>query len=186
MRAIANLLRHPLRELNHGTKWLFNEGSWSFLPHERLIVDAAVATLPPAIQSTIGQQLERRFFVERIGGGGWINVIWYDDPDPALKIADPGFAEKTIRVFLKVDGKRLPAAPAVDAATIKSAPIPKFQQAARSTRSAALSTSNMMRGVVAPSRTKGAVVSTRSVDAVLTRTPSGVATARGFRGVRGS
>ncbi len=51
----------------------------------------------------------------------------------------------------------VPAAPAVAAATTSSAPIPKFQQAASSTRSAALSTSNMMRGVVAPSRTKGAV-----------------------------
>ena len=86
----------------------------------------------------------------------------------------------------RLNSHSVPAAPAVAAAATSSAPIPKFQQAASSTRSAAPSTSNMMRGVVAPSRTKGAVDRTRSGDPVLTQVSSGSVTAYGLRGALGS
>lgn len=105
MSKIIFVFRHPFLEFNRLLKWLFREGSWSLLRHEQLIIEAAIDSLAFEHSAQIRKQLAMWFFVDRIGGDGRINDIWFDDIDPEHRLSDPSFEERTIRVFVKVDGK---------------------------------------------------------------------------------
>lgn len=94
-----------LTRLSHLVKFLGREGSWALLPHEQSVLNAGLAYLDESPRELSQRQLEQSWFMDRMTNGH-INVFRFYEPDTALIIAEPAFADKYIRVNGVVNGKR--------------------------------------------------------------------------------
>ena len=87
-------------------RFLFGQGSWTLLPHEQIVLDAGLTLLSEQDKNSVSRQLEQQFFFDRMTEGR-INVFRFYDANPSLKLSDPDFLDKSIRVNIKVDGRKL-------------------------------------------------------------------------------
>jgi hypothetical protein len=78
-------------------------GSWRLRPHEQLVVDAAIEDLPADIRKTVRAQLEQAFFVERTSDR--IYVLRFYETRDELRIADPAFERRLVKIQLEFDGR---------------------------------------------------------------------------------
>ncbi|WP_299506392.1 hypothetical protein [uncultured Roseobacter sp.] len=80
------------------------EGNWKLFPHEEAILMSAFEVLPPEARELLHQQISRDFFVERTNKR--INVLRFYDAHSDLRINDPDFEDKWLRVHMRVNGKK--------------------------------------------------------------------------------
>ena len=73
-------------------KWLFGEGGWTLVDREHVVVDAVIKALPEDCADTLSSQLKHPFFMERIGGDGRMNHLFFDDVQNVPPIDRPEFA----------------------------------------------------------------------------------------------
>lgn len=82
----------------------FSRGSWNLQPHEAQLIQAVRAELDTGQKDILDRQLSKRFFVDRIGGDGRVNVIHFDDLDASCLYEDPAFQLLRYRVRFSSNG----------------------------------------------------------------------------------
>ncbi|WP_299631298.1 hypothetical protein [uncultured Roseobacter sp.] len=80
------------------------EGNRKLFPHEEAILMSAFKVLPSEARELLHQQISRDFFVERTNKR--INVLRFYDAHSDLRINDPDFEDKWLRVHMRVNGKK--------------------------------------------------------------------------------
>jgi hypothetical protein len=95
-----------LRRIPHLLTYLTGGGSWGLYPYESKIIEAVIDYLDNDIRQSVEAQLKQNFFLERIGGGGRINVFRFYDFNKALKIPYPEFSDLLLNVEVMIEGKK--------------------------------------------------------------------------------
>jgi len=87
--------------------WIFREGTWSLLPHEKIVIGAAIDFLPAHDQALLRSQLNGTTFVER-AHKQISRPRFYAKPyrRDRRAIEDLEYSEKLIEVQLDVGGAK--------------------------------------------------------------------------------
>ncbi|WP_299736485.1 hypothetical protein [uncultured Roseobacter sp.] len=103
MRALFPI-KKVLKQASEVIYFVGGEGNWKLFPHEEAILMSAFKVLPPEARELLHQQISRDFFVERTNKR--INVLRFYDAHSDLRINDPDFEDKWLRVHMRVNGKK--------------------------------------------------------------------------------
>lgn len=87
--------------------FLTGEGSWVLRPHERIVIEAAIASLPDHIQMLLRSQLKQIMFIQRshrqISRPRFYSTFYIRNQKT---IEDDEFFQKLINIQIDVDGER--------------------------------------------------------------------------------
>lgn len=97
-----------LKYVSDAIKFIFGEGSWTLLPHEKRVLDAAIESLGSETQEAVREQLAVPFFIERMNKGR-INVFRFYRPVESLRLRDGAYDDLLVRVRISIEGRTMMA-----------------------------------------------------------------------------
>lgn len=103
-----SIMRFVLKSLSDAIKFIFREGSWTLLPHEQRVLDAALESLESETQEAVRKQLSVPCFIERMNNGR-VNVFRFYRPVDSLCLRDGAYDDLLVRVSISVNGRPMMA-----------------------------------------------------------------------------
>lgn len=101
-------IRQILKSASNATKFIFGEGGWALLPHEKRVLDAAIESLGPEARAAVRQQLEIPYFIERMNQGR-INVFRFNRRVEPFRLIDRAYEDLLVRVRISIEDRTMTA-----------------------------------------------------------------------------